>query len=155
MGENGNFQAVETRQKLTHSSTEVLKHLDMVQGIVRRMSDNSKSCKQWCVVLIAAIFVVVAKQDSAEFAVLALFPLLLFCFLDTYYLTLERGFIDSNNAFLAKLNAGTLTPSDLFIIKTERINVISGMAKTFSSLAIWPFYVLITVMIYCSSVLVG
>ena len=41
--------------------------------VINRMSDNSKSCKQWCVVLIAAIFAVVAKQNNSDFAVLLLF----------------------------------------------------------------------------------
>jgi hypothetical protein len=130
-----------------HSSTEVLKHLDMMQGIINRISDNSKSSKQWCVVLIAAIFAVVAKQGNSDFVILAFFPLVLFCFLDTYYLTLERGFIDGGKTFLDKLNAGTLNATELFIFKSERNDVIPGMAKAFTSLAIWPFYGLIGVMV--------
>ena len=132
---------------LTHGAPEVLKHLDMVQGNIARMSDNSKSCKQWCVALVAAIFAVVAKQGSADFAVLALFPLLLFGFLDNYYLTLERAFIDANNQFLTKLNDGSLSHQALFCFSTERDNVRPGMLKTFTSLAIWPFYCLLAVMI--------
>jgi hypothetical protein len=135
-------------QGLTHESSAVLKHLDMMQGIINRMSVNSRSCKQWCVVLIAGIFALIAKQGSAEFAVLALFPLILFCFLDTYYLTLERRIVDANNAFLDKLNDGRLQTNELFKVKTEREKVISSLVKTSTSLAIWPFYSLIGVMVF-------
>jgi len=145
---NSQGLAQATLSALTHESPAVLKHLDMMQGIINRMSVNSRSCKQWCVVLIAGIFALIAKQGSAEFAVLALFPLILFCFLDTYYLTLERSIVDANNTFLDKLNNGKLQISDLFKVKTERKNVISSLGKTLSSLAIWPFYSLTGMMVF-------
>ena len=48
-----------------HESLAVHEHLKMYQGIITRMSKNSVSSKQWCVVLVSAIFALVAEDSLA------------------------------------------------------------------------------------------
>ena len=34
---------------LDHQSPAVQKHLEIMQGVINRMTENSSSCKVWCV----------------------------------------------------------------------------------------------------------
>ena len=55
------------------------------------MAENSRSCKVWCVTLVSAVLVLVARTEKPEYALIALIPAVLFLILDTYYLALERA----------------------------------------------------------------
>ena len=46
-------------------------------GVVQRMTENSRSCKVWCVTLVAATLVMVALTGQQQHAVVALVPTLL------------------------------------------------------------------------------
>ena len=35
-------------------SSAVQKHLEIVQGVIARMAENSRSCKVWCITRVAA-----------------------------------------------------------------------------------------------------
>ena len=91
--------------QLNHESPAVQKHLELMQGVINRMAENSRSCNVWCVTLVAATLVLVARTGEPQHALIALVPALLFLFLDSYYLALERAFIASQNSFVAKLHA--------------------------------------------------
>lgn len=132
---------------LNHESSAVIKHLDLYQGVISRMAKNSVSSKQWCVVLISAIFALVAKDAKVDFAVLAIIPLFLFAFLDTYYLAMERKFIDANNAFLDRLEMNAVTPADLYRVKPERGTLPVAMWSAFWSPATYPFYFMLLVLL--------
>ena len=45
-------------------SSAVQKHLEIMQGVIQRMAENSRSCKVWCVTLVAATLVLVARTGS-------------------------------------------------------------------------------------------
>lgn len=67
-----------------------IRHLEMIQGVVNRMANNSFLLKSWSVVLVSALFVL-AKQDSETFFILLAFlPVLAFWVLDGYFLWQER-----------------------------------------------------------------
>ena len=76
-------------------SSAVQKHLEIMQGVIQRMAENSRSCKVWCVTLVSAILVLVARTGKADHALIALAPTVLFYVLDAYYLGLERRFRNS------------------------------------------------------------
>ena len=78
-------------QTLNHDSPAVLGHLQIVQGVIQRMAENSRSCKVWCVTLVAAILVLVARTGEPSHALIALVPTVFLLLLDSYYLALERG----------------------------------------------------------------
>ena len=102
------------KSQLNHESSAVQKHLEIMQGVISRMAENSRSCKVWCVTLVAAVLVLVARTGEPRHALIALAPTLLFLFLDSYYLALERAFIKSQNTFVAKLHEDDLKRSDIF-----------------------------------------
>ena len=69
-----------------------IKHLEFIQGVINRLASDSFRMKGWCVVLVAALFVLLAREGQIEFIVVALVPVLFFWGLDGYFLWQERPF---------------------------------------------------------------
>ena len=67
-----------------------LKHLDLIQGVINRMANNSFLLKGWSVTLISALFALAAKDSNSLFIYLAYFPCVAFWSLDGYFLWQER-----------------------------------------------------------------
>lgn len=74
------------------TSEHKLKHLEFIQTIIARMANNSFLIKGWSVTIAAAFFALAAKDSDQIFSVLAIFPILVFWYLDAYYLRQERLF---------------------------------------------------------------
>jgi uncharacterized membrane protein len=129
-------------QALDEQSLAVRTHLELMQGVIERMANNSRSCKVWCVTLVAAVLVLVARTGEAQHALIALVPTALFLVLDAYYLALERAFIASYDRFVTLLHGRALVSEKLFAISPS--GSIPGMAlRAVLSFSIWPFYALI------------
>ena len=128
---------------LTAGSKEVVAHLSMMQGVIMRMAENSRSCKVWCVTLVAAVLVLVARTGEPRHALIALIPTLLFLFLDGYYLALERAFIASQNAFVDKLHKGELAPTAIYKVAPTGMGLPIVLRCLFGSVSILPFYLLV------------
>ena len=69
-----------------------IKHLEMIQGVINRMGNNSFLLKGWSVILISALFALAAKDLNICFILVAYFPALAFWFLDGYFLWQEKLF---------------------------------------------------------------
>ena len=138
------------KSALDHESPAVQKHLEIMQGVIARMAENSRSCKVWCVTLVAAVLVLVARTGEPQHALIALIPTLLFLFLDSYYLALERAFICSKNAFVAKLHADKLKPTDVFEIAPTGMGPRLVARCLVDSVSILPFYVLVAATVLVS-----
>ena len=69
-----------------------LKHLEMIQGIINRMASNSFALKGWSVTLVAGIFALSSKDANEIYFLIAYIPIIVFWFLDAYYLKQERLF---------------------------------------------------------------
>lgn len=67
-------------------------HLQMIQGVVNRLSHNSFLLKGWSVILVSAMFALAAKDAKVVFIYLAYFPAISFWGLDGYFLHQERLF---------------------------------------------------------------
>ncbi len=75
--------------------TEVIQHLQMIQAVISRMSDNSFSVKRWSVTLILGVLVTVrlgVAPDHWGGKFLVIVPFIYFWGLDAYYLWQERGY---------------------------------------------------------------
>lgn len=68
------------------------KHLEFIQASISRMSGNLFLLKGWSVTLIAGLFALAAKDTNKAYIVVAYFPLIIFWFLDGYFLSMERRF---------------------------------------------------------------
>ena len=69
-----------------------LKHLEFIQGVINRLATDSFRVKGWSVVLVAALFVLMARQGDTALAPIGLLPILAFWGLDGYFLWQERLF---------------------------------------------------------------
>lgn len=68
------------------------KHIDLIQSNISRMSNNSFLLKGWAVTILAAIFVLSAKESNETFAFIAAIPVIGFWLLDSYFLQNERKY---------------------------------------------------------------
>ena len=64
----------------------------MIQGIINRMASNSFALKGWAVTLVAGIFALASKDSDKIYFLIAYVPIVVFWFLDSYYLLQERLF---------------------------------------------------------------
>ncbi len=69
-----------------------LKYLELIQGIINRMSSNSFALKGWAVSLVAGIFALSSKDADKLYFLIAYVPIIVFWGLDSYYLLQERLF---------------------------------------------------------------
>ena len=69
-----------------------LKHLELIQGVINRLAGDSARLKNWSVTLAAALFVLLARAERAEYIPVAFVPVLAFWILDGYFLYQERLF---------------------------------------------------------------
>lgn len=125
--------------QLTVDNAAVIAHINAMQSVIQRMADNSRSCKLWCVTLVAAILVLMANLGEGMYAWLAVVPILALVGLDVYYLTLEKGFRSTYDDFVDRLNRGALEPAELFVIKPGG-SVPVHFWRSMRSTAVWPFY---------------
>lgn len=139
--------------QLNHESSAVQKHLEIMQGIITRMAENSRHCKVWCVTLVAATLVLVARTGEPRHALIALVPTLLFLVLDAYYLALERAFRNSYGGFVNKLHQGELTLRDIYAVRPVGMGL-SLVGRCLGSVSIWLFYPLVAATIFLAWLLI-
>jgi len=82
----------------------VPKHVELYQNVIARMSRLGASCKTWCLGLVSGILLFALKDGQPCYGLLGLLPLGMFWVLNTYYLTLERGFRSAYNSFVRGLH---------------------------------------------------
>jgi carbon starvation protein CstA len=148
---------------ITIESSAAHKYIDILQDVIKRMASNSANCKSLCITLVSAIAVVVTKQRSS-YVWITLVPVVLFCFLDAYYLGLEQGFRVTYDEFVRKLQNGVATTQDLFVVipkekikkrqadsstllKTKPFDPVEGTRKAMRSVAVYPFYLTLLVLL--------
>lgn len=136
-------QTIDTNDASVHC------HLDLLQRVIDRMSTSSANCKTWCVALVSAIVIILAEQKQPDYVWVSLIPVVLFIWLDAYYLGWERRFRDVHDGFVAKLHAEAAVTSDLFVVKPEGSSWLTVQA-TFGamwSVSTLPFYGLMVFMV--------
>ena len=135
---------MDVSRHLDQESSAVQAHLTIMQNVIQRMAENSRYCKIWCITLVSAIMVLVARTDEPRHALIALVPIFLFWALDAYYLALERGFRDSYEAFVARIHGSEVRLVDLYRVVPAGKSSMRFIWALFRSVSTLPFYVLIT-----------
>lgn len=134
------------------NSEGVQAHLTITQSIIQRMAVNSAAAKAWCIALVSAILFTVGNTQigtgKPALALIALLPTLLFWFLDTYYLSLEKSFRKSYNGFIGKLHQRKIDVDDLYVIEPKG----DFFWKAFVSVSTWPFYSVLVVVIFLAQI---
>lgn len=80
-----------------------LKHLEMIQGVVNRLANNSFMLKGWSVMIVAALLALsAATREKIALMLIAYIPLVVFWILDGYFLWQERLFREVYNHIIKK-----------------------------------------------------
>lgn len=79
-------------------------YIEMLQGNIERMAGNSANCKTWMVTIVSALIALQCSiDDSNWWILLGILPIVLFWYLDVYYLHLQRGMRNLETDFLNML----------------------------------------------------
>jgi len=98
-------------------SENKVKYLEMIQAVVNRMAQNSFALKGWAVTLVTGLSAFSFLEGNRYIFLLSALPVLLFWFLDSYYLQQERK-------YRVLYNKAADEPSDtgLFNLKPPKAN---------------------------------
>ena len=95
-----------------------IKYLEFLQNIITRMADNSKMCKQFALSIVTA-WIVFARLvlNNGQFIhcfihLAIIVPILVFYFLDAWYLLFERRYRNKYNSYTDILSK-TLSANDI------------------------------------------
>ena len=69
-----------------------LKYLTFIQDVITRMNRNAFQLKGWSITIVAALAALAVDKGSLLLFVVAAIATMPFCFLDAYYLLMERQF---------------------------------------------------------------
>ena len=94
--------------------------------------------------IVSAILVIVAEKAKPEYVWLSIVPIILFYFLDSYYLGLERGFRDRYNEFVRKLHEERASLGDVFIVCPAAGALTMRAAR---SMSVLPLYLLLAALL--------
>ncbi|MBQ0087926.1 MAG: hypothetical protein KBT27_01165 [Prevotellaceae bacterium] len=136
-------------------------YLQMMQDNISRMANNSLSCKTWMVTIVSAFLALSCGIESLNgWIVLALVPVFVFWYLDTYYLHLERGMRNRQKDFLNKFG-GELYAKALFNFAPLKLKdddkdagLVSTNDRMFSE-STAPFYCSIVVVVLVISIVLN
>ena len=116
-------------------------HLLMIQGIIDRMGRNSFSLKEWSIGIMIAIFAFAGK-NTHKAVIITLIPLIVFWFLDAYYLMLERKFRALYDDVRLKDESSIDFNMNFNIIKLNMNDIKKySFLSILSSKSMMPFYV--------------
>ena len=122
-----------------------MKHLEFLQNIITRMNSNSFQIKTFTITIVSALLVVFASNKNEFFIAISIFAVLLFWFLDSYYLQQERKFRGIYNNISGLQNDMVIKDFEMPIHK-----FIGGQFnywKVFFSITILLFYGIIIVIL--------
>lgn len=84
-------------------------YLLMMQGNLDRMAANSSNCKAWMVTIVSAMMALQCSVEALNgWVLLGVLPIVLFWYLDVYYLHLERGMRNRETVFMNILRNGSM-----------------------------------------------
>jgi hypothetical protein len=113
-----------------------LKHLEFTQGVINRLAGNSFSLKTWAVTIVSAIVLLATKEGFPSVVLVALLPIMLFWFLDAYFLRQERIYRE-----IYRIAAARSEPELSFSLDPRDYTVeVKGYIATMSSITLRWFY---------------
>lgn len=120
-----------------------IEHLKMIQGIITRLNTNSFQIKGWMITLVSALLALYANSEKVAYIFIALIPVIVFWFLDSYYLQQERKFRALYNDIVSTTNYGTdIKEFEMSIDKYKTCEYC--VIKAMISITILPLYLLLT-----------
>jgi hypothetical protein len=128
------------------NNIEILhKEIDLIQGIINRMANNSFLLKGWLVSLIAVILALtkdtIVSTDLSYFNLILLLPVIVFWYLDAFFLHKERCYRKLYEWVIVNRNKSTENSYDLNYKRFEKD--VKSEFKIMFSKTLLPFYGLI------------
>src|SRR5688572_10931096 len=92
----------------------VAAHVNLLQGIITRLANNSASCKTWCLTLVGALVSLAGATHVPGIITFALVPVVIFGFLDVMYLAQEKAYRDLYKSVVNSIHTGSYKLSDVY-----------------------------------------
>lgn len=125
-----------------YSKDYMLKEIDIIQDIIKRMASNSFMIKGWTITLV--VITLLFKRTDVQIWI-AFIPLIVFWYLDAYFLHQERMYRELYKWVIKnRMN----TTENLFNMDTKRfLKDVDSISKTMRSKTLGLFYGSILVLI--------
>lgn len=125
-------------------SEDVRQHLSFIQGVITRMNSNSFSMKGWMVAIVSALCAVYAANSQADAAyvyfIAAIIADVLFCFLDAYYLKMEKEY---RKLYSKVLKSPEETDFNMKIEDEQKV----CLCEAIKSPSVWILYTVVAVLL--------
>lgn len=120
-------------------------YLQFIQNNISRMNTNSSQVKGWCIAIVAALLAIYADKNNPLFIWFCLFPIIMFCVLDTFYLQQEHKFRRIYEDYVdGKENKPQVYTMPMKVYEKGLL----GFLKALKSWSVCPFYILMIVSIF-------
>jgi len=134
-------------------SSAIQTHINILQNVINRMASNSANSKTWAITIISAIIVLLIDKSKTNVFYIAYIPLIMFFFLDCFYLGLERHFRDLYNKFIINMESEKFDFNVVYKLQgpkklLEKIKCTVLGAWSFSTT---PFYAILGILIFVIS----
>lgn len=114
--------------------SDKVEHLNMIESVITRMANNSLQIKCWCLAIVSAAIVLSRSIIIAA----CVMPVILFCYLDVNYLSLEKAYRNLYDEVRMK--------EESEIDFSMKYRPVPKMVS-FRSWSIWSFYSLMALML--------
>lgn len=120
-----------------------IRYLEAIQRIIDRLSNTSFILKGWAVSLVAGLMALAASNSNLKFVLVAYIPIVVFWFLDAYFLMMERQYriLFSENVDLKK-------QLESFSIRRKKGDICAYVKSLFSITMLLTYIPLIGVSIF-------
>lgn len=124
-----------------------IRYLEAIQRVIDRLSNTSFILKGWAVSLVAGLMALAASNTNQKYVIIAYIPLVVFWFLDAYFLMMERQYRD-----LFRKNDDLSKPLEKFSIRRNK-GTLSLYGKALFSitmlLAYLPLLISTVIVMFC------
>jgi hypothetical protein len=114
----------------------VIAHINLLQGIINRLANNSASCKTWCLVVVSALLSLAGATHVPAIVTFALVPVVIFGFLDAMYLAQERVYRSLYTRTAQAIRDRSYTWGEVYELRVPPL----GFTSFISALGSWSIY---------------
>ena len=145
----------ENNIQLSHDELSSLhKEIDLIQNCITRMAQNSFMIRGWAISIVVITWAIIGIVESwgSIALILLLLPILMFWYLDAFFLMTERRYRDMYKSVLEKrLNKNFENLYDLDSKSFRKGNL--DLPKCIFSKTLWPFYLSLIVVVVVAIIL--
>ncbi len=116
----------------------VTTHINLLQGIINRLANNSSACKTWCLTLVGALLSLAGATHTPAIVTFALVPVVIFGFVDMMYLAQEKAYRDLYGTVVKAVREGSYSRAQAFDASAKR--TLNHVGWALASWAVWPIY---------------